>query len=221
VTFSIKPAFAATGYGYVERGEPLSGFAEAFKAGRFAEKPDAATADSFLKSGRFNWNSGMFIFHAATFMDALKRHMPQNHAGLMRIADAWHDGAKRQAALNEVYPQLKKISVDFGVMEPASRDSHLTIVTIPMNVSWMDVGSWISYGETLKPDAAGNRTNTKIAHLDSHGVLAISDDPSHTIAALDCDDLIIVHTMDATLVCRRDSAERIKDLAQRVDGSLQ
>ena len=221
VTFSIKPAFAATGYGYVERGEPLAGFAGAFKAGRFAEKPDLATAESFVKSGRFNWNSGMFIFQARTFMDALKRYMPENEAGLMRIAEAWQDGAKRQAALNEIYPTLKKISVDFGVMEPASRDADLTIVTIPMNVSWMDVGSWISYGETLEADAAGNRTNAKSIHFDSRNVVAISDDPSHTIATVDCDDLIIVHTKGATLVCKRNSAERIKDMAQRVDASLQ
>ena len=139
----------------------------------------------------------------------------------MRIAEAWQDGAKRQAALNEIYPTLKKISVDFGVMEPASRDADLTIVTIPMNVSWMDVGSWISYGETLEADAAGNRTNAKSIHFDSRNVVAISDDPSHTIATVDCDDLIIVHTKGATLVCKRNSAERIKDMAQRVDASLQ
>jgi mannose-1-phosphate guanylyltransferase len=90
-----------------------------------------------------------------------------------------------------------------------------------MNVSWMDVGSWISYGETLKPDSAENRGNAKAAHVDSRNVLAVSDDPDHTIATVDCQDLIIVHTKDATLVCPRNSAERIKDLAQRVDESLQ
>jgi mannose-1-phosphate guanylyltransferase len=222
VTFSIKPAFAATGYGYVERGEPLAGFAGAFKAGRFAEKPDLATAESFVNSGRFNWNSGMFIFQARMFMDSLKRYMPENYAGLTRIGESWNDGAKRQAALNEIYPTLKKISVDFGVMEPASRDPNFTIVTIPMDVKWMDVGSWISYGETLPShDASNNRTNSKAAHLDSRNVLAISDDPSHTIATVDCEDLIIVHTTDATLVCKRESAERIKDVAQRIDESLQ
>jgi len=222
VTFSIKPAYAATAYGYVERGEPLGGaqFAGAFKAGRFAEKPDAATAQSYVKSGRFNWNSGMFIFSAATFMEALKSYMPENHAGLMKIANAW-ESKNRQTVLNETYPTLKKISVDFAVMEPASRDPRITICTIPMDVNWMDVGSWTSYDETLSPDQDGNRSNTKTAHLGSKNVLVVSDDPNHTIAALDCNDLIIVHTADATLVCPRGSAERIKDVAQRVDESLQ
>ena len=223
VTFSIKPTFAATGYGYVERGEPIQKFEGAFKSGTFAEKPNAATAKSFVESGRFNWNSGMFVFHAATFMDALKRYMPENHAGLMKIGEMWgdRDRAKPRAALKEIYPKLKKISVDYGIMEPASKDPRLTICTVPMNVKWMDVGSWISYGETLAPqDAANNRANTKTSHLNAKNVLAISDDPNHTIAALDCQDLIIVHTKDATLVCRRDSAEKIKELAAKVDVSL-
>lgn len=220
VTFSIKPTFAATGYGYVERGEPLAGFAGAFKAGRFAEKPDIATAESFVKSGRFNWNSGMFIFHARTFMDALDRYMPENYAGLMRIAEAWHDGTKRQAALNEIYPTLKKISVDFGVMEPASRDPNLTIITIPMNVSWMDVGSWTSYGETLDRDSAGNRTNARAIHLDSQNVLAISNDAAHTIATIGCENLIIIRTGEVTLVCHRDAAEKVKELYAKAEEEL-
>lgn len=221
VTFSIKPTFASTGYGYVERGQPLVGFAGAFAAGRFAEKPDQTTAEEYLKSGTFNWNSGMFIFSAATFMEALRWYMPESHRGLMEIAQSWNDDAKRQVTLERVYPTLKKISVDFAVMEPAAADSRLSICTIPMQVSWMDVGGWNAYGETLKPDAHGNRANIDTTHLDSHNVLAVSDDPHHTIATVDCHDLIIVHTKDATLVCPRKSAERIKDLAGSVDPLLQ
>jgi mannose-1-phosphate guanylyltransferase len=220
VTFSIRPAYAATGYGYVERSEPIAGFPGAFKAGRFAEKPDLATAQAYLASGTFNWNSGMFIFSAAKFMEALSWFMPDNHRGLMKIAHAW-DTPDQAKVLHEIYPTLKRVSVDFGVMEPAARDPRITLCTVPMNVSWMDVGSWTSYGETLQPDAQGNRSNTRTAHLDARNVLAISDDPDHTIAALDCKDLIIIHTADATLVCPRESAERIKDLAAKVDPKLQ
>jgi mannose-1-phosphate guanylyltransferase len=222
VTFSIKPTFPATGYGYVERGEPIEGSDGAYKAKRFVEKPPLDKAKEYVASGEFNWNSGMFIFSAATYMDALQRFVPEIHAGLTKIADAWSaSDAKRQTVLNEVYPTLKKISVDYAVMEPASRDPKITICTVPMNVSWMDVGSWISYGETLRPDSDKNTSNARTAHLNSRNVLAVSDDPSHTIAALDCQDLIIVHTKDATLVCPRASAERIKDLAGKVPDSLQ
>lgn len=220
VTFSIKPTFPASGYGYVERGDPIKGFDGAFKAKRFVEKPPLAVAKEYVASGDFNWNSGMFIFSAATFMDALKQFVPEIHAGLMKITQHWGE-ATRHAVLENVYPTLKKISVDYAVMEPASRDPKFTICTVPMNVSWMDVGSWISYGETLRGDADRNLTNAKTSHLNSQNVLAVSDDPNHTIAALDCDDLIIVHTKDATLVCPRGSAERIKDLAGKVPESLQ
>jgi mannose-1-phosphate guanylyltransferase len=225
VTFSITPTFAATGYGYVERGEAIAGadFQGAFRSKRFVEKPDLATAQQYIASGAFGWNSGMFVFSAAMFLQAIRWWLPENHAGLMEIARDWNAGAaKRHATLGRVYPTLKKISVDYGVMEPASRDSRISICTVPMNVQWMDVGSWTSYGDTLPPhDDAGNRSNCRTAHVGSNNVLAVADDPGHTIAALDCEDLIIVRTADATLVCPRKSAERIKHLAESVDPPLQ
>jgi len=163
----------------------------------------------------------MFVFGAARFLEALSWWLPENHAGLMEIGGSWRDAAARQAALQRIYPGLKKISVDYAVLEPASKDPRVQIITVPMNVQWTDVGSWITYGQTLPAlDAQGNRANCRTAHLDSRGVLAVSDDPSHTIAALDCEDLIIVRTADVTLVCRRDSAERIKQLAESVDERL-
>jgi mannose-1-phosphate guanylyltransferase len=220
VTFSIKPAFPATGYGYVEQGQPIQGFEGAFMAGGFVEKPDRQTAESYLASSKFNWNSGMFIFSAAAFMDALKQFMPENYQALMRIGKQWGT-AKGTELLNEIYPTLKKISVDFAVMEPASRDAKFTVCTIPMNVSWMDVGSWASYAETLQPDIDGNCGNTATTHVGSKNVLSLSADAKHMIATIDCENLIIVHTQDATLVCARDSAEKIKDLVGRVDPTLQ
>jgi mannose-1-phosphate guanylyltransferase len=90
-----------------------------------------------------------------------------------------------------------------------------------MGVWWMDVGSWNTYGEVLVEGPHGNRTNARTAHLDSRGVLAVSDDPKHTIATIGCQDLIIVHTRDVTLVCPQSEAERVKDLAKSVDESLQ
>jgi mannose-1-phosphate guanylyltransferase len=107
-------------------------------------------------------------------------------------------------------------------MEPAARDSRIQVCTVPMEVSWMDVGGWNAYGEMLPPEpATGNRSNCHAMHLKSQNVLALSSDSEHTIATIDCNDLIIVHTPDATLVCPRQSAEKIKDLAQRVDQRLQ
>jgi len=152
------------------------------------------------------------VWRADTLLDCIRRYSPENHAGLMRIADAW-DGPRRQAVLEEVYPTLKKISVDYAVMEPASRDAAVTVAAIPMPLRWLDVGSWPSFAETCPRDEHGNAIAAgRTLLLDTHGTLAVSSDPNHLIAAIGCEDLIIVHTPDATLICRADCADAIKEL---------
>lgn len=221
-TFSITPTFPATGYGYVERGEviPGPGLDGVFRCARFVEKPNEATAREYISSGAFGWNSGMFVFRAATYFDALAKFLPESHRGLARIAAAW--GTNDQSrVLGEVYPTLPKISVDYGVMEPASREGKTRIGLVTLDVEWMDVGSWSTYGDTLPHDERRNRSNAKTMHLDSSNVLAVSDDPSHLIATVGCNDLIIVHTRDATLVLPANEAQRVKDLAGLVPPELQ
>jgi mannose-1-phosphate guanylyltransferase len=219
VTFAITPTYPSTSYGYVERGESLADFPGAFRAKRFVEKPQRPRAEEYLAAGTFSWNSGMFVFGAAAFLKALEQFMPENHKGLHMIAKAWGT-PERDRVLDEVYPNLPRKSVDFAVMEPAAHGKDFPICIVPMRVSWLDVGSWPSFGETLRPDVDANRTNARAAHVDSHGVLAISEDPQHTIATLGCRDLIIVHTPDATLVCPRGEAERLKELIEKIDPSL-
>ncbi len=216
ITFGIAPTAAATGYGYLELGEPIAGGAR--RLHQFCEKPDLDTARQYVQAGgdKFLWNSGMFVWRAETLLECIRRYEPQNHADLMRIADAW-DTPRRQAVLDDVYPTLKKISVDFAVMEPASRDSSVTVAAIPMQLRWLDVGSWPSFAETCPRDAQGNALAAEHALLlDTHRTLVASSDPSHLIATIGCDGLIVVHTTDATLVCRADSAEAIKELHRQV-----
>ena len=237
VTFSVTPTYPATGFGYVERGEPIARFPGAFTARRFVEKPDAVTASRYLQEGTFGWNSGMFVFGAAAVLEALRRFKPESHRGLMQIAEMW-DSPDRSRVLNDVYPTLPKISIDYAIMEPVSHaascrsfqgghggpqaGSHpFSVATVPLSIQWMDVGSWPSYGETLAPDAEGNRANCESLHLASHNVLAVSDDPTHTIATIGCENMIIVHTADATLVCPASHAERVKELAGKVSSRLQ
>ena len=215
VTFGITPTFPATGYGYVQLAEAVDGFEGAHHTGRFVEKPDQDTAQSYLDSGDFAWNSGMFVFSAATVLDAIGRFAPEARAGLDRIADAW-EGETRHDVLNEIYPTLPKISVDYGLMEPASTDDDFSICTIPMAVTWLDVGSWPSYGETLDADTSGNRTHGDGVHIESSNVLAVSEDPDHLIATIGCDDLVIVHTDRVTLVCPKDRAQDVKTMVDAV-----
>ena len=217
VTFGITPTFPATGYGYVELGETICDGARICK--RFVEKPNKQTAEEYIASGNFAWNSGMFIFHAGSFLSALERLQPKSYADIKRIADAWGTD-KQQSILSEVYPSLPKISVDYGMMEPASSDDAITLCTVPMAVQWLDVGSWPSYGDTLKADSNGNKSDTKSLHLDSNNVLCVSSDKSHTITTIGCEDLVIVHTDDATLVFPASEAQRVKEMHGLVDDDL-
>ncbi len=219
VTFSIRPDFAATGYGWVERGAEIEGFEGAYLAASFVEKPERPRAEAFLASGRWNWNSGMFVFAAAGFMQALEKFLPANAAGLRAIAEAW-GGPDQQGRLNEIYPTLTRISVDHGVMEPASASESFSIATVPMAVRWLDVGSWPSLAKTIEPDAAGNRIVGRLFAVESRGVLSVSSVPEHLICVLGCEDLVVVHTPDATLVCPIELAEQVKFIAERVPSAL-
>ena len=220
VTFGITPTHPATGYGYVNRGAPIEAFEGTFEANGFKEKPDLETARSYVDAGTYSWNSGMFVFSARAVLEALDRFQPENAAGLRRIGADWNAGAQpRQATLEEVYPTLPKISVDYGLMEPAATNDQYQICVVPMAVDWKDVGSWPSYAETLDAATDGNRTSGASTLLDCRNVLAVSDDPNRVVTAIGCEDLIIVSTGDAILVCPADRAEDVKRLAGEVPES--
>jgi mannose-1-phosphate guanylyltransferase len=213
VAFGIAPTHAATGYGYIERGAAVAGLDRVFEAARFHEKPDRARAEAYLAAGTHAWNSGMFVFSAAAMRDAIARHDAACAAGLAEIAAAF-DGPARADALARVYPGLPKRSIDVAVMEPEAARGGVRM--LPLELAWLDVGSWTSFAETVPADDAGNRSNAHWCDVGSSGMTVISDDPSHLVATVGCGDLVIVHTKDATLVCARDEAERVKALAERV-----
>jgi mannose-1-phosphate guanylyltransferase len=216
VTFGITPTHAATGYGYLELGEPLDGNAR--RVSRFKEKPDAPTARQYLDAGpsRYLWNSGMFVWRASTLMDCIRRFAPENHDGLMKIAQAWDTG-RRQEVLEATYPQLKKISVDFAVMEPASHDEKVAVAAVPMPLSWLDVGSWPAFAQTCEHDPEDNAISCgRHTLIDTKRTLVASSDPGHLITTIGVEDLIVIHTPEATLVCRADRAEDIKKLHEEV-----
>lgn len=221
VTFAITPTFPATGYGYVQQGEAIDGHDRCYLAQQFVEKPDVATATEFLKAGNYGWNSGMFIFHAATVLEAIQRYEPATHQGLHEIAAAW-DTPGRTDVLNRIYPTLRKVSVDYGLMEPASADDSLAVCVVPMDLSWIDVGSWPSFGETVTADPQGNRCagSTQWHDLDSKNLIVLSSDSNHAIATIGCSDLVIVHTPETTLICNASDAQRVKELAERVPERL-
>src|SRR3954467_11827516 len=220
VTFGIVPTHGHTGLGCIHRGEalPVKGkTGSAYRVQAFREKPDKPTADRYVESGRYYWNSGMFVWRADTVLNELATHLPEAHKGLTKIADAWNT-PQQEDVLYQVYPKLPKISIDYAVMEPASQGkgkAHVTVVEMP--VQWLDVGSWPQLAETLASDDHNNAVDAP-AHvvIDSDDNIIISEEPHHLITTIGVSDMIVVHTPEATLVCPKSEAQRVKELVAKV-----
>jgi mannose-1-phosphate guanylyltransferase len=212
VTLGIVPTAPATGFGYVQRGVPteVAGVAE---AASFREKPDLATAQRYLASGEYLWNSGMFVWRARTVLDALADHLPGTAEGLARVV-AEPPGAGRDAVLAEVFPALPKISVDYAVLEPAAAEPGRVLVA-DLDVEWLDVGSWPALAHTLE-SGGGNAVRGLVIALDAAGNIVFSDDPEHLVALLGVRNSVVVHTADVTMVCPVADAERVKELLAAV-----
>ncbi len=204
VTFGVRPASPHTGYGYVHRASALG--EGVYQVSEFKEKPDAATAKQYQASGEYYWNSGMFVWRARTVLDELARNLPDSHAKFVQMAQIWSeaDGAERAA---QIYPTLEKISIDFAVMERARQ-----VAVVEMDCEWLDVGSWTSVTEVFDPDADGNvlvADNTALVNADNNIVVAEDD---HLIALIGTTNLVVVRSDDATLICTRQAAQKIKDM---------
>jgi mannose-1-phosphate guanylyltransferase len=196
VTFGVVPDHPATGFGYLELGEPLTG--DALVVARFAEKPQLKRAEQLLEQGAL-WNSGMFVWQAATYLRAVAAFAPQTLALV-------------EEGSTESWEQIPKVSVDYGVMEPASTSPDLTVAAIPLSARWLDVGSWPQYGDALGRGADGNALSARTVLVDAHENVVASSDPDHLIALVGVEGLIVVHTARATLVVPVDQAQRVKEL---------
>jgi mannose-1-phosphate guanylyltransferase len=217
VTFGITPTGPVTAYGYLELGNKIGDNAKIVK--QFKEKPPLDVAEEYFRKGpdHYLWNSGMFVWSAATLLDCIRRLEPDVYNGLLSIAQAW-DTPNRNEILTKIYPTLKKISIDFAVMEPASRMEHVRVAAVPMPLSWLDVGSWPSFAKTCPRDDDGNAISAGKSLLsDTANCLLASDEPDHLVALLGCRDMIVIHTKNATLICPADKAELIKDLYNQAE----
>jgi mannose-1-phosphate guanylyltransferase len=220
VTFGIVPTHGHTGLGYIQRGEALkvgTGATGAYRVQAFKEKPDKPTADRYVESGRYYWNSGMFVWRCDTVLDELKTHLNPAYVGLTEIAAAW-GGPQRNEVLNKTYPTLPKISIDYAVMEPAAQQKgKARVVTVEMPVQWLDVGSWPALAETLHNDSHDNAVECP-THLfvDSDNNIVVSVDPNHLVTLIGVSDMIVVHARDVTMMCPKTEAQRVKDLVAKV-----
>lgn len=202
VVFGIKPDRPVTGYGYIKLGGPTDG--GAFDVERFVEKPDADTAKEYVESGEYLWNSGMFVWKVSAILAEMERQMPALYRGLMRIAAAI--GARDEAAVTaEVFASTAAESIDYGVMEHA-----MNVAALVADFSWSDLGSWDSIEEVIPPDADGNVTVGKVVGLGCTGTTIYAED--RLVAGIGLTDMVVVDTADATLVCRKDMVQKVKDV---------
>jgi len=208
VTLGIRPTRADTNYGYIHRGARVR--EGVFEVEEFTEKPSLASATKYLASGEYYWNSGMFVWRTSTILGQLKKHLPQSHAAIQEIASAWRT-ENRVTKLQSVYPTLMRISIDFAVMERADR-----VLVVEMGCEWVDVGSWPAIEAVVQADGDGNVSACgRVVHLGSRGNIVVSEE-KHLIATIGVDDLVIVHSPDATLICTRRDAQGIKELVDNV-----
>ena len=205
VTFGMRAERGETGYGYIERGPALGDGVH--QAVRFVEKPDAATAGRFAAGGRHDWNGGIFLIRAGTYLEALAEHAPKiAEAAEAAMAGARRDGRRLHpdAAAFAAAPSL---SIDYAVMEKADK-----VAVVPVAIGWSDVGSWDSLHEVAARDEAGNAIAGDVLALDARNCLIRSEGP--LVAAIGVEDLVVIATKDAVLVVPRAQSQRVKDAVE-------
>ncbi|KAF9467320.1 mannose-1-phosphate guanylyltransferase [Collybia nuda] len=217
VTIGIAPSHPSTGFGYVRLGESL-GMKEAPNArlvSSFKEKPDARTAASYIKTGIYRWNAGMFVTKATFLMELLKEYKPDLHDGLQSIAAVWEDEVARQAVLSEIWPSLEKIPIDNAVAEPAAAEGRVAVV--PATFGWDDVGDFSSLADLLPAEANQPRilgdNNLVVTEQVAGGIVVPGS--GRLITCLGVDDLVIVDMPDTLLVTTRARSQEVKRLVKK------
>lgn len=210
LTIGIRPTWACPGFGYIEQGQRVSESPAVYEVKRFREKPDAATAESFLRQGNFRWNAGMFIWSISAIMEELTKQAPELAAFVARMRTA----ENLAALLDADFPGLPKISVDYAIMEKAAR-----VLELEATFDWDDVGSWLAVAKYLDV-SDGNAANCPVVAQDAANNIVFSSS-RRQVALAGVQDLIVIDTGDALLVCHRNEAENIKKLVPRVPEELQ
>jgi mannose-1-phosphate guanylyltransferase len=216
VVLGIPPTRPDTGFGYVERiGEALAAKSfPVFAVKRFTEKPALELAKEYIATGNYHWNAGMFFWRVSTFLENLKSFLPKTHAALEKLAP-FIGTRNYDRKLRAVYPKLENISVDYAVLEPATRaEGEPRVFVIPAEVGWSDIGSWGAVHSLLldKNSADGNVFVSPGYALDARGNLISC--PGKTAALIGVHDLIVVETPDALLICPRDRAQDVAKIVK-------
>ncbi|MEW6158903.1 MAG: sugar phosphate nucleotidyltransferase [Verrucomicrobiota bacterium] len=220
VTIGIKPTEPATGYGYIRVGEPLpppqgvkAYKTTFFKAEQFVEKPYYEKAIEYVNSGHYRWNAGMFLWSFVTITEGLQKHQPAMYDACQRWFKVAANPAKLAKVLAKEYPEIKRISIDFALMEHAHN-----VVVADGAFAWDDLGSWTALGRHIKPDAEGNCAMADFIHVDAaRNIVFDARTKNRTpIAIVGLRDSILVQTDDATLVAHKSQAQKVKELVKKL-----
>jgi mannose-1-phosphate guanylyltransferase len=210
ITIGITPTWACPGFGYIERGRQIEN-SSAFEVIRFREKPDPDLAESFVRSGNFYWNAGIFIWSVSSILTEFNRHAPD----LAEFVAAIRNSPDKKKVLRERFEGLRKTSIDYAIMEKASR-----VLVKPATFDWDDVGSWTALSKYLEQLPGNNAANCPVTLEAAANNIVFSDSKTH-VALLGVSDLVVVQTPDAVLVCHRHDVEKIKNLVRLIPKQLQ
>jgi mannose-1-phosphate guanylyltransferase len=215
VTFGIKPTYPAECFGYIQQGQtlPAAGGADAapvHTVARFREKPPAAVAREYVEAGNYLWNGGIFVWKAATILAALGSRQPEMLAHLERIAAAW-DTPDRDRVFAEEFAAIRGISIDYAVLEHAP-----DVVVIEAPFSWDDLGGWSAVARQRGADAEGNTVVGRHLGIGSSGTIVHAAD-EHLVVTMGLEDMLVVHTPDATLVARRAHEEAVRKVVAELE----
>ena len=205
VTIGITPTYPETGYGYINFGKEAG---VGYEVERFVEKPDLPTAKQYLASGKYLWNSGMFVWKVSSIMDNLRTLMPDIYEGALRIGEAFGTPDFTEVLVKE-FTAFRSESVDFGIMEKADN-----IYTIPGSFGWDDVGSWLAVERINETDDANNYISGDVIAIDSERTTVCGG--KRLIAAIGVEDVIIVDTDDVLLVCSKNNTQDVKKVITRL-----
>ena len=208
VTFGIVPSVPETGYGYIEKGESLEG-ADGFSVKQFVEKPDRATAQTYLDSGNYYWNSGMFLFSASTYLNELKRYAPDIFESCHEAYSKLEQGEDFRHIPEAIFASCRSDSIDYAVMEKTD-----SAVVIPLDAGWNDLGAWDAIWEVQDKDAQGNALSGDVLTADVQDSYIQAQ--SRLVAVAGVKDVVVVETADAVLVTQRSQVQSVKHLVQQL-----
>lgn len=221
LAIACRPSRVETGYGYIKQGDELGRYDDVpvHKVEAFTEKPDTRTAEEYVASGQYLWNANFFVWDSETLMKQFRKFEPEMYESLIELEESLKQADARET-LREAYPRLKKVAIDYAVLEPAARAGNMAV--IPVDMEWSDIGSWATLTDAFPPDENGNLLLAPVLAEATRNTTVLARNPDRKlIATIGLEDMVIVDTRDALLICPKDQCGKVKKLVEQMRQSDQ